>query len=79
MTRKHFKIIAESLGNDMWQFVKLDEEVTPKMIESRYGYTISAMYECNPAFDRERFVDAIVEAANKQRKALGIVVDRLAA
>jgi hypothetical protein len=70
MTRKHFQIVADALGNDMYQFVKLDEEVTANMVENRYGYTIQAMYQCNPNFDDQRFIAAIVEAANRQRMAL---------
>jgi hypothetical protein len=75
MTRKHFQIVANALGNDMWQYVKLNEEVTPKMVENRYGYTIQAMYECNPNFDDQRFIAAIVEAANRQRRALAKLAD----
>jgi len=70
MTRKHFKIIAEALGQDLQRTTLHREEFTPESVTDRYGNTIVSMYQCNPNFDRGRFILAIIEAAEARRAVL---------
>lgn len=74
MTRKHFKIIADALGWDLELNVDHDRNITPGMVTERYGYTINSLYECNPAFDKDKFVDAIVQSAQKRQARLNALV-----
>jgi len=70
MTRKHFVILADALGKDLNRTTLHREPFTEETVEDRYGNTISAMYQCNPSFDRGRFIAAIIDSANARRKAL---------
>jgi len=79
MTRKHFRILADALGRDMWRYVGTKEEITSEMVTDRYGYTIEAMYECNPGFHRKTFINAIMESAQKQQGALDAALKELTA
>jgi hypothetical protein len=46
---------------------------TEDEVRERYGYTIQAMYQCNPMFDGQKFVDAILEIVNKHQNILNEV------
>ena len=70
MTRKHFIIIARALGKDLQRTTLHREAFTPESVQDRYGNLIDSLYECNPSFDRGRFVSAIIESAEARRSAL---------
>ena len=72
MSRKHFRILADALGRDMWN-PSTAEPFTEDMVRDRFGYTINAMYECNPAFNSQTFVDAILKVANMHQNILNEV------
>jgi hypothetical protein len=72
MTRKHFRILADALGRDMWD-PSTTEPFTEDEVRERYGYTINAMYECNPAFDCQKFVDEILRVVNMHQNILNEV------
>ena len=72
MTRKHFRILADALGRDMLD-PSTTEPFTEDEVRERYGYTIQAMYECNPMFNGQKFVDAILEIVNKHQNILNEV------
>jgi hypothetical protein len=74
MTRKHFRILADALGWDLELNVDHANTITPGMVTERYGYTINSMYECNPAFDKDKFVDAIIQSAQKRQDRLNALV-----
>jgi len=70
MTRKHFIIIAEALGRDLQRTTLHREAFTPESVLDRYGNTIVSLYQCNPNFNRDRFIEAIIESAEITRGVL---------
>ena len=70
MTRKHFVIIAAALGKDLQRTTLHNEAFTEESVVDRYGNLIDSLYGCNPSFDRDRFVSAIIAAADARRSVL---------